>query len=89
MVLDVLEADPGTRRGIFRRIGDQLGVNPETLRSWVKQDQVDIVDQPGAATADARRIRDLDKVNQELLLANQFLKSASAFSAAEPDRRSK
>jgi transposase len=32
MVLDALEADPGARRGIFRRIGDQLGVNPETLR---------------------------------------------------------
>ena len=30
MVLDTLEADPSARRGIFRRIGDQLGVNPET-----------------------------------------------------------
>ena len=37
MVLDDLEADPGARRGTFRRIGDQLGVNPETLRSWVNR----------------------------------------------------
>ena len=47
MVLYALEADPSARRGIFRRIGDQLGVNPETLRSWVNQDQVDAGDRPG------------------------------------------
>ena len=54
MVLDALEADPGARRGIFRRIGDQLGVNPETLRSWVNQDQVDAGDRPGTTTESPR-----------------------------------
>ena len=57
MVLDALEADPGARRGVFRRIGDQLGVNPETLRSWVNQDQVDAGDRPGTTTAEAQRIK--------------------------------
>lgn len=73
MVLDALEADPGARRGIFRRIGDQLGVNPETLRSWVNQDQVDADDRPGTTTADAQRIKDLEKENRELRRANQIL----------------
>ena len=89
MVRDALEADPGARRGVFRRIGDQLGVNPETLRSWVNQDQVDAGDRPGTTTADAQRIKDLEKENRELRRANQILKSASAFFAAELDRPSK
>src|SRR5699024_11644737 len=89
MVRDALEADPGARRGIFRRIGDQLGVNQETLRSWVNQDQVDAGDRPGTTTAEAQRIKDLEKENRELRRANQILKSASAFFAAERDRPSK
>lgn len=79
MVLDALEADPAARRGIFRRIDDQLGVNPETLRSWVNQDQIDAGDLPGATTADAQRIKDLEKENRELRRTNQILKSASLF----------
>jgi len=55
----VLDADRDARCGIFRRIGDQPGVNPETLRSWVDQDQVDAGDRPGT-TADEPRIRDLE-----------------------------
>ena len=77
MVRDALEAAPGARRGIFRRIGDQLGVNPETLRSWVNQDQVDAGDRTGTTTAEAQRIKDLEKENRELRGANQILKSAS------------
>ncbi|WP_367275079.1 transposase [uncultured Micrococcus sp.] len=29
--------DPATRTGAFRRVGEQLGINPETLRNWVRQ----------------------------------------------------
>ena len=29
--------DPATRTGAFRRIGEQLGVNPEALRTWVSR----------------------------------------------------
>lgn len=80
MVLDALEADPSSRRGLFRRVGDQLGVNPETLRSWVNQAQTDAGDRPGTTTAESERIKDLEKENRELRRANQILKSASAFS---------
>src|SRR5699024_3041877 len=76
MVLDAPEADPSARRSIFRRIGDQLGVNSETLRSWVNQDQVDAGDRPGTTTADAQGVKDLEKENRELRRANQILKSA-------------
>lgn len=90
MVLDVLESnDSDAKRGVYRRIGDQLGVNPETLRSWVKQAQIDAGDRPGTTTAESERIKELEKENRELRRANQILKSASAFFAAELDRPSR
>lgn len=89
MVLDALASDdPESRRGVYRRIGDQLGVNSETLRSWVKQAQVDAGDRPGTTTVEAQRIKELEKEVRELRRANQILKSASAFFAAELDRPS-
>jgi transposase len=35
-VLDA-KKDPASRSGACRRIGEQLGINPETLRGWVSQ----------------------------------------------------
>ena len=89
MVLDFLEDDPGSQRGVFRRVGDQLGVNPETLRGWVRQTQIDAGTRPGTTTDDAQKIIELEKEVRELRRANAILKSASAFFAAELDRPSR
>ena|SRR5699024_9118081 len=90
MVLDVLRDEDGTSgRGVFRRIGEQLGINPETLRGWVRQAQIDAGDRPGQSTQEAARILELERENRELRRANAILKSASAFFAAELDRPSK
>jgi transposase len=80
--------DPSTRAGALRRIGEQLGINPETLRNWVQQAEIDAGDRPGVTTDDAARIAELEREVRELRRANQILKSASAFSAAELDRPS-
>lgn len=84
----VVEAkkDPATRTGACRRIGEQLGVNPETLRGWVVRAEVDAGDLPGTTTSDARRLVELERENRELRRANAILKAASAFFAAELDR---
>ena len=29
-------ADPTSRKGAIKRVGGQLGVNPEALRNWVR-----------------------------------------------------
>jgi transposase len=71
-----------------KRIGPQLGIKPDTLRNWCMQDDIDAGRAPGTATADAARIRALERENRELKRANEILKTASAFfAAAELDRR--
>jgi len=78
-------ADPGSRTGAIRRIGEQLGINTETLRSWVTQAEIDAGARPGTTTTDAQRLVELEREVRELRRANAILKSASAFFAAELD----
>jgi transposase len=85
-----LRRDPATRTGALRRVGEQLGVNPETLRNWVTQAEVDQGHRPGTTTDEAKRVAELEREVKELRRANDILKTASAFfAAAELDRRLK
>jgi transposase len=81
--------DPGSRSGACTRIGEQLGINPETLRGWVSQAEVDAGSRPGTSTAEAARVAELERENRELRRANGILRTASAFFAAELDRPSR
>jgi transposase len=82
--------DPATRGGALARIAKQLGINPETLRNWVTQAEIDGGVRPGTTTDDAQRLIELERENRELRRANEILKTASAFFAqAELDRRLK
>ncbi|MFC4243541.1 IS3 family transposase [Gryllotalpicola reticulitermitis] len=73
--------DPASKVGAIKRIADQLGINPEALRGWVRQAEVDAGEAPGVTTADAQRIAQLERENRELRRANEILKTASAFFA--------
>ncbi|RKS79928.1 transposase [Motilibacter peucedani] len=81
-----LRRDPATRSGAPQRVGEQLGINPETLRNWVSQAEIDAGERPGTTTSDAQRLAELERENRELRRANAILRSASAFFAAELDR---
>jgi transposase len=67
-------------------VAGQLGCGVESLRTWVKQADIDEGVAPGVTTAEAERIKALEQENRELRRANEILKRASAFFAAELDR---
>ena len=71
-------------------IAAKVGCAPQTLHTWVKQYEIDAGQRDGVSTADAQRIKELERENRELRKANAILKLASAFFAqAELDRRLK
>ena len=74
----------------FAAIGSvarKLGIgSAETLRKWVRQAQVDTGQRPGTTTEESEQVKALKRENAELRRANEILKSASAFFAAELDR---
>ena len=85
-----LRRDPATRSGALRRVGEQLGINAETLRNWVSQAEIDQGERPGVTSAEAQRIAALEREVKELRRANEILRTASAFfAAAELDRKLK
>jgi transposase len=68
-------------------VATKLGIgSPETLRKWIRRAEVDGGQRPGLTTAEHEQIKALKKENAELRRANEILKSASAFFAAELDR---
>ena len=71
----------------MRSISAKLGIgSAETLRKWVRRAEVDAGHRPGLTTAESEQIRALKKENAELRRANEILKAASSFFAAELDR---
>ena len=58
----------------------------ETLRKWVRQAEVDGGSRPGRTSEELTEIKELKREVAELRRANEILKTASAFFAAELDR---
>jgi transposase len=68
-------------------VAEKLGIGTaETLRKWVRQAEVDAGTRPGVTSEESAEIRRLRRENAELRRANEILKAASAFFAAELDR---
>lgn len=70
-------------------VAGMLGIgSPETIRTWIRRQQVDAGDRPGVTTDASVEIKRLKREVAELRRANEILKAASAFFAAELDRAS-
>jgi len=82
-----LRAESGESRGSLARVGERLGINPETLRNWVERAEIDGGQRPGTTSDDRKRIADLEREVRELRRANEILKAASAYFARELDPR--
>ena len=71
-------------------IAPKIGCVPQTLLGWVQRHEVDTGVRDGVTSADAKRMKELEREVKELRRANEILKLASAFFAqAELDRRLK
>ena len=88
MVAEAREQDPGlSLNAAVVRVGQRVGIVPDTLRGWCKQGEVDAGKRPGTTSSDAARIKQLEREVAELKRANEILLAASSFFARELDPR--
>ena len=70
-------------------VAQKLGVGTaETVRKWVRQAELDAGQRAGTTSEESAELKRLRRENAELRRANEILKAASAFFAAELDRPS-
>jgi len=68
-------------------VASDLGVHPETLRLWVRQDEADDGTRNDLlATAEREELTALRRENRDLRRSNEILKAASVFFARELDQ---
>ncbi|MFF4138032.1 transposase [Streptomyces mirabilis] len=76
-------ADPKPQ---IKKLAVDLGVHPEALRGWIRQAEADSGERDDRLTTDERaELAALRKENVQLKRANEVLRTASAFFAAQLD----
>ena len=86
MVAEV-KADYPSEWAAIGAVAQKLGIgSSETLRKWIRQAEVDGGTRPGVTSEESAEIRRLKREVSELRRANEILKAASVFFAAELDR---
>jgi transposase len=69
------------------QVARDLGMHPETLRLWVRQDEANDGSRADRlASAEREELTSLRRENRELRRANEILKAASVFFARELDQ---
>ncbi|WP_327342747.1 IS3 family transposase [Streptomyces europaeiscabiei] len=79
MVAEVRDDYPNETAAL-QAVADKLGIGSrETLRNWVKQQEIDAGTRPGTTTEESAQLKALKKENAELKRANEILKAAAKF----------
>lgn len=82
-----IRGDYPTEWAAMKSVASKLGIgSTETLRKWVRQAEIDGGQRPGTTTEESAELKRLKKENAELRRANEILKAAASFFAAEIDR---
>jgi transposase len=77
----------GSEFEAIKSVASKLGIgSAETLRKWVRRAEIDAGQRPGTTTEESEQLKALKKEVAELRRANEILKSAATFFAAELDR---
>ncbi|SDO68509.1 transposase [Nakamurella panacisegetis] len=85
-----IRSDHGSEWAAVESVAAKLGIGTaQTVQNWVRRAEVDAGKRPGVSSEAAEELRKLRAENRELKRANEILKSASTFFAAELDRRQK
>lgn len=79
------EGHSGSQWAAIVSVSAKLGMTSETLRRWVRRVEVDEGRRSGVTSDERERLKQLERENRELRRANEILKAASAFFAAELD----
>lgn len=80
-------ADYPHESAAIKSVASKLGItSPESLRKWLRQAEIDGGVRAGKTSEDIAEIKQLKKEVAELRRANEILKAASSFFAAELDR---
>jgi transposase len=78
------ESEP---KPVIRQMARQLGVHPEALRNWIRQDAADTGrGTERLSTPEREELVRLRAQNRELKRANEILKAASAYFALQLDQ---
>lgn len=87
LVAEAVKDNPApTEAEAIRRVAGKMRVGEETVRRWLRKAQVDAGERVGTSTEEHAEIRRLKRELAEARRANEILKAASVFFAAELDR---
>jgi transposase len=82
-----IRPDYPTEWAAMKAVASKLGVgSAETVRTWVRQAETDAGAGPGTTSEESAELKRLRREVAELKRANEILKAAASFFAAELDR---